>query len=106
MYIGDVVEASIKAATLGVSVGDVFNVATGRAVTLNELLRVLCRLCDMPFARLWAGAPRRYSLVMRHRRQGAGIAGLVGQGGARSGVAEIIGRVHNQDGCCALRQAD
>lgn len=43
-------EANIKTATLGVSAGGVFNMATGRAVTLNELLRMLCPLCGMSFA--------------------------------------------------------
>ena len=46
----DVVEANIRAATVPEAAGGVFNVAGGSPVTLNELLRTLCRLCDMPFA--------------------------------------------------------
>jgi UDP-glucose 4-epimerase len=45
IYISDVVAANINAATEPGAAGDVFNVATGNKVSLNELLRVMAGLC-------------------------------------------------------------
>ena len=45
IYIADVVAANIKAATEPGAAGDVFNVATGNKVSLNELLKVMAGLC-------------------------------------------------------------
>ena len=57
VYVTDVVEANMKAANVPQANGGIFNVAGGSPVSLNDLLRTLCRLCDMPFAPVY-GAGR------------------------------------------------
>lgn len=46
----DVVEANIKAVTEPHAAGEIFNVATGKPVTLNVLLETMCRIFGAPFA--------------------------------------------------------
>jgi len=48
--VADVVEANIQAAKMPEAAGSVFNVATGRAVTLNELLKTMSSILNVPFA--------------------------------------------------------
>ena len=50
VYIADVVEANMQAALVQTAAGEVFNIATGRACTLNDLLRTLCTVRGVPFA--------------------------------------------------------
>ena len=52
--IADVVEANIQAAKMPEAAGEIFNVATGRPVTLNVLLRTMCGILDVPFAPAYA----------------------------------------------------
>jgi UDP-glucose 4-epimerase len=49
VFVSDVVEANIKAATLEKAAGRVINIATGRVVTLNELLKSMCRILNRGF---------------------------------------------------------
>lgn len=49
IYVSDVVEANMKAVTTDAAAGQVFNVATSKQVSLNELLHILCELRDMEF---------------------------------------------------------
>ena len=49
VFVSDVVEANIKAATLEKAAGRVINIATGRVVTLNELLKSMCRILNRTF---------------------------------------------------------
>jgi nucleoside-diphosphate-sugar epimerase len=48
VYVGDVVEANMKAVTQSVP-GNVFNIATARKITLNELLHILSDIYEVPF---------------------------------------------------------
>ena len=50
IYVGDVVEANMKAAMKDSAAGEVFNVATGERVTLNELLKTLCDISGRDFS--------------------------------------------------------
>ncbi len=50
VYVADVVEANMRAAHVPVAAGEVFNIATGNACSLNDLLRTLCALHGVPFA--------------------------------------------------------
>jgi len=47
IYVSDVVTANIAAATIPGAAGDVFNVATGNKVSLNELLRIMAGICGL-----------------------------------------------------------
>ena len=49
VFVSDVVEANIKAATLEKVAGRVINIATGRVVTLNELLKSMCQILNRKF---------------------------------------------------------
>jgi UDP-glucose 4-epimerase len=49
VYVSDVVEANMKAISKAEAAGEVFNIATGNKITLNELLKTFCEIKDMPF---------------------------------------------------------
>ncbi|MDH5710708.1 MAG: SDR family oxidoreductase [Gammaproteobacteria bacterium] len=49
VYVKDVVEANMKAVTGKEGVGQFFNVATGKEITLNELLKILCEIYNIEF---------------------------------------------------------
>ena len=49
VFVSDVVEANIKAATADKAAGRIINIATGRVVTLNELLKSMCRILNRKF---------------------------------------------------------
>ncbi len=49
VYVGDVVEANMKAVTTNNVEGQYFNVATSRKITLNSLLEILCGIYDSDF---------------------------------------------------------
>jgi UDP-glucose 4-epimerase len=49
VFVSDVVEANIKAGTVDKASGRVINIATGRVVTLNELLESMCRILNRKF---------------------------------------------------------
>lgn len=50
VYVADVVEANIRASRAPEAAGQAINVATGSTITINDLLRTICRLQDRPFA--------------------------------------------------------
>lgn len=50
VYVSDVVEANMKAATNDSAAGQVFNIATGNKITLNELLRTFCDIKGSKFS--------------------------------------------------------
>jgi UDP-glucose 4-epimerase len=49
VYVADVVEANIRAAQAPAAAGQAINIATGSTITINELLRAVCRLREQPF---------------------------------------------------------
>ena len=49
VFVSDVVEANLRAASVAGAAGKAYNIATGSTVTINELLQVLCRLEGRPF---------------------------------------------------------
>ncbi len=49
VYVGDVVEANIKAVTTEGAAGQYYNIATSKMITLNNLLKVLCEIYDVKF---------------------------------------------------------
>ena len=49
VYVGDVVEANIKAVTTEAGAGQYFNIATAKKITLNDLLKILSDIYDMDF---------------------------------------------------------
>ena len=49
VFVGDVVEANIKAVTSEDGVGQFFNIATGEKITLNNLLKMLCKIHNVDF---------------------------------------------------------
>jgi UDP-glucose 4-epimerase len=49
VFVADVVEANMKAATAAQAAGRVINIATGREVTLNALLQSMCRILNRKF---------------------------------------------------------
>jgi UDP-glucose 4-epimerase len=49
VYVADVVEANIKAATEETAPGNTINIATGISVSLNDLLRAMCAICNSEF---------------------------------------------------------
>ena len=55
VFVSDVVEANIKAATTSTATGKTFNIASGETVTLNELLQTMCALGNAEFAPTYAG---------------------------------------------------
>ena len=56
VFVSDVVEANMRAATVPAATGWVLNVATGKSVTLNELLQIMCRLFKAEFRPFYAEA--------------------------------------------------
>ncbi|HYQ72006.1 MAG TPA: SDR family oxidoreductase [Gammaproteobacteria bacterium] len=50
VYVSDVVEANMRAATAPSAPGRAINVATGGTITINDLLRTICNIKDQPFA--------------------------------------------------------
>jgi len=53
VYVSDVVEANIKAATAPAAAGKAINIATGGKLSINELLKTICDLKGEPFAPLY-----------------------------------------------------
>jgi UDP-glucose 4-epimerase len=49
VFVSDVVEANVRAATVDKAAGRVINIATGRTVTLNALLQTMCRILSKNF---------------------------------------------------------
>ena len=49
VFVSDVVEANMKAATSKDGIGQYYNIATGNKITLNELLRVLSEIYNIEF---------------------------------------------------------
>ena len=49
IYVSDVVEANMKAATTETGTGQYFNIATGNKITLNQLLDTLCDIYNIDF---------------------------------------------------------
>lgn len=49
VYVSDVVDANIRAAHTPAAAGKAINVATGSTITINELLRTVCRIQGQPF---------------------------------------------------------
>ena len=49
VFVADVVEANIRAATAPAAAGQAVNVATGSTVTINEMLKILCKLQGQDF---------------------------------------------------------
>jgi UDP-glucose 4-epimerase len=64
-FIDDVVDANLRAAAAPGAAGGVFNVATGAAVTLNELVGALGKLLSRPIPITYA--PRRAGDVLHSR---------------------------------------
>jgi UDP-glucose 4-epimerase len=56
-YVDNVVDANLRAARVDGAAGEVFNVATGRAITVNAMLATICAQLDRP-ARVVHEAPR------------------------------------------------
>lgn len=75
VHIDDVVEANIRALTAPVT-GEIFNVCTGKATTLLELLKLLIRLTGTPVEPVFE-APRAVNQVARRvgspRKAAAGL---------------------------------
>jgi nucleoside-diphosphate-sugar epimerase len=53
VYVADVVEANMRAMYTPRAAGQTYNIATGNTITINDLLRTLCRLQDHPFDPVW-----------------------------------------------------
>jgi len=49
VFVGDVVEANMKAVTTENVAGQYYNVATSKKITLNQLLKVLCEIYETDF---------------------------------------------------------
>jgi len=49
VFVSDVVEANMKAATTQTGTGQYFNIATGNKITLNQLLKILCDIYGVDF---------------------------------------------------------
>lgn len=49
VFVGDVVEANMRAVETEKGVGEFYNIATGNKITLNDLLKVLCEIYDTGF---------------------------------------------------------
>lgn len=49
VFVNDVVEANMKAAVTSNCTGEYFNIATGKKITLNQLLKVLCDIYGIDF---------------------------------------------------------
>jgi nucleoside-diphosphate-sugar epimerase len=53
VYVADVVEANMRAMHSPRAPGQTYNIATGNTITINDLLRTLCRLQGHPFDPAW-----------------------------------------------------
>jgi len=49
IFVSDVVEANMRAASSDQAPGNAYNVATGSTITINELLETVCKLEGRPF---------------------------------------------------------
>jgi len=49
VFVADVVEANIRAASSPAAVGRAINIATGSTLSINDLLRTICRIQGQPF---------------------------------------------------------
>lgn len=49
VFVSDVVEANMKAATTETGAGQYYNIATGEKITLNQLLKTLCEIYEIDF---------------------------------------------------------
>ena len=49
VFVSDVVEANMKAVSTEDGAGEYYNIATGKKITLNELLKVLCDIYEIEF---------------------------------------------------------
>lgn len=49
VFVSDVVEANIRAATSATAAGRAINIATGSTLSINDLLRTICRIQGQPF---------------------------------------------------------
>ena len=49
VYVSDVVEANIRAATAPAAAGKAINIATGGKLSINELLKTICNIKNQPF---------------------------------------------------------
>lgn len=61
IYIDDVIEATVLAATIGVNVarGKAINIATGKKTTLKELVQIVKGICSIGIEPLWGGMENR-----------------------------------------------
>lgn len=71
VFVSDVVEANIRAMTSATAAGKAFNIATGSTLTINDLLRSICRLQGQPFEPRYQ--PGRQGDI-RHSRADIGLA--------------------------------
>lgn len=71
VFVSDVVEANIRAASAPGGPGRAINIATGSTVTINEMLQVLSRLQGQPYAPGYAAAREG---DIRHSRADIGLA--------------------------------
>ena len=71
VYVADVVEANIKAATAPAAAGKAINIATGGKLSINELLKTICDLKGQPFEPLYK--PGRQGDI-RHSRADISVA--------------------------------
>jgi len=72
IYVSDVVEANMRAASAQAAPGKAYNIATGSTVTINELLQTLCRLQGRTFDPAYK--PVREGDI-RHSSADIGLAG-------------------------------
>ena len=91
VFVSDVVEANIKAATAEKAAGRVINIATGRVVTLNELLKSMCRILnrkfDPDYEKVRTGDIRHSSAQTELCRD---VLGLVFQVGMDEGLGNLL----------------
>ena len=71
VFVSDVVEANLRAASAPTAAGRAYNIATGATVTINELLQSICRLEGQPFDPVYQ--PTREGDI-RHSRADIGLA--------------------------------
>jgi nucleoside-diphosphate-sugar epimerase len=58
VFVEDVVSANLLALTKQEAVGEIFNVATGKAITINKLLRILQKIMGKEYLKPVCGEPR------------------------------------------------
>lgn len=71
VFVSDVVEANIRAAASATAAGRAFNIATGSTLSINDLLRSICRIQGQPFAPRYQ--PGRQGDI-QHSRADIGLA--------------------------------